>query len=166
MTTLLKENNLHAQISCWIGKVAKLFFALLAFVSIFFAVTSSAYAELVLNEYSAGVTPGQIRYVSQNSNLDSNGWGSWAHKASRECAYASQSMALSYLGKDVSPYYLCEGEYGQGKWQTYYAGSKATYEVPGIYIVSGSGVKSGSNAISTINSMLSDFLNDNNTGNF
>ena len=144
----------------------RLLSCLLTIVTLFsFFSSMVAYADPALNAYSEGVTRGQIRYVSQNSNLDSNGWGSWAHKAYGECAYASQSMALSYLGKDVSPYYLCEGEYGQGKWQTYYAGDKATYEVPGIYIVSGSGVKSGSSAINTINSMLSDFLNDNNIGN-
>ena len=120
-------------------------------------------SQILLREYSAGVAPGQIRYVSQNSSLSANGWGAYDYLAGGECGYASQSMALSYLGKDVSPEYLCYGEYSQGKWQTNYA---ITYDVPGISIVSGSGAKSGSDAVNTINTMLSNHIDDHNTGNY
>lgn len=74
--------------------------------------------ELVIYKYKENVSKGSIRYVYQlvknvsefakyNGNL---AWGKWSSVAGGECGYATQSMALSYLGKDVSPEYLVEGE--------------------------------------------------------
>lgn len=127
-----------------------------------FAATPSYHA------YSGGVTRGTIRYVSQStSTASANGWGAYASKANGECGYASQSMALSYVGKDISPEYLCHGEYALGKWHTGYGnGISGTYEIDGIRVVSGSGNPSGSAAVNTINSMLTNFINDNGRGQY
>ena len=127
-----------------------------------FAATPSYHA------YSGGVTRGTIRYVSQStSTASANGWGAHAFRANGECGYASQSMALSYIGKDVSPEYLCDGEYVSGKWHTGYGnGISGTYEIGGISVVSGSGNPSGSIAVNTINSMLKNFVNDNGRGQY
>ena len=127
-----------------------------------FAATPSYHA------YSGGVTRGTIRYVSQSTSTASvNGWGSYASKANGECGYASQSMALSYVGKDISPEYLCYGEYAQGKWHTGYGNNiSGTYEISGISVVSGSGNPSGGTAVNTINSMLTNFINDNGRGKY
>ena len=118
--------------------------------------------------YSGGVTRGTIRYVSQSTSTASdNGWGAYASKANGECGYASQSMALSYIGKDISPEYLCHGEYAQGKWHTGYGnGISGMYEIDGISVVSGSGNPTGSTAVNTINSMLTNFMNDNGKGQY
>ena len=118
--------------------------------------------------YSGGVTRGTIRYVSQStSTASANGWGAYASKANGECGYASQSMALSYIGKDISPEYLCHGEYAQGKWHTGYGnGISGMYEIGGISVVSGSGNPTGSTAVNTINSMLTNFMNDNGKGQY
>ncbi len=118
--------------------------------------------------YSGGVTRGTIRYVSQStSTASANGWGAYASKANGECGYASQSMALSYIGKDISPEYLCHGEYSQGKWHTGYGnGISGMYEIDGISVVSGSGNPTGSTAVNTINSMLTNFMNDNGKGQY
>ena len=118
--------------------------------------------------YSGGVIRGTIRYVSQStSTASANGWGAYASKANGECGYASQSMALSYIGKDISPEYLCHGEYAQGKWHTGYGkGISGTYEINGISVVSGSGNPSGITAVNTINSMLTNFINDNGRGQY
>ena len=118
--------------------------------------------------YSGGVTRGTIRYVSQSkSTAAANGWGAYASYANGECGYASQSMALSYIGKDISPEYLCYGEYAQGRWHTGYGNNiSGTYGIDGISVVSGSGNPSGSTAVNTINSMLNNFINDNGRGQY
>lgn len=82
--------------------------------------------EVAINSYHEWNGKGSIRYVSQNYNLRNNGWiasdgCNWTGKAGDECGYASQSMALSYVGVDFSPGDMCDGEYGHGrKWRTYW----------------------------------------------
>lgn len=88
--------------------------------------------EVAISPYHEWDGKGSIRYVSQNSNLKNNGWiasdgCNWTGKAGGECGYASQSMALSYVGIDFSPGDMCDGEYGHGrvKWRTYWDQSAA-----------------------------------------
>lgn len=64
-----------------------------------------------LSTYSSGVTKGTVRYVSQVYDLEKNGWiykkdgktYDYTSIAGGECSIASSSMALSYLGIDISP---------------------------------------------------------------
>ena len=105
--------------------------------------------------YSDGVQKGRIRFVSQNSDLSNNGWGSYTGIAGGECGYASQSMALSYIGKDVPPGQLCAEE-ASGIHQTEYGNPY----VSGVHCASGSGNISASDAPSILSKMLDDFTND------
>lgn len=96
--------------------------------------------ELVIYKYGESVSRGSIRYVYQlakgnpklfaeyNGNL---AWGKWSSVADSECGYATQSMALSYLGKDVSPEYLVEGEHTQ-KWSGTGYTNSFLYRISGI----------------------------------
>lgn len=113
--------------------------------------------KLTYTAYTDGVVRGQIRYVSQNSDLGNNGWGGYSSIARGECGFASQSMALSYIGKDVSPGWLC----GSGQLTSY----GSTYGVSGVKCVAGSSNVSGSEAVTRIKSMLTDFSMDGNKGN-
>ena len=113
--------------------------------------------KLMYTAYTDGVARGQIRYVSQNSDLSNNGWGGYSSIAGGECGFASQSMAFSYIGKDVSPGWLC----GSGQLTSY----GSTYGVSGVKCVAGSSNVSGSEAVTRIKSMLTDFSKDGNKGN-
>lgn len=56
--------------------------------------------------YSASVTVGTVRYMSQNRSsgyFNTNYWGSWASQADSECGTCSISMALSYVGINKTP---------------------------------------------------------------
>ena len=56
--------------------------------------------------YSASVTVGTVRYMSQNRSsgyFNTNYWGSWASQAGSECGTCSISMALSYVGINKTP---------------------------------------------------------------
>ena len=62
-----------------------------------------------VHPYSDGVTKGEIRYVDQAPNYaSSNGWGKYGAGSGGECNTACQSMALSYLGIDMSPEQLLD----------------------------------------------------------
>lgn len=115
--------------------------------------------ELVVTGYSKGIRTGTVRYVSQLFHKKQNGWGKYTGKG--ECGYASQSMALSYLGKDVSPGYLCKGEYREGRWRTGYT---STYNIKGVKCVEGSGKVSGKTALETLDKMLASLEADNKAG--
>lgn len=64
-----------------------------------------------LLSYPSGVSKGTVRHVSQVENLANNGWiykkngkiYDYRSIADGECALSSSSMALSYLGIDISP---------------------------------------------------------------
>ena len=116
-----------------------------------------ARTEVIYGAYTDGVKQGQIRYVSQNSDLSNNGWGEYSSIAGGECGFASQSMAFSYIGKDISPEWLC----GCGA-STHYG---STYGINGVKCVPGSGNSGGSEAVATMKSMLANFSTDGNKGN-
>lgn len=60
--------------------------------------------EIIVTPYSQGVTKGSFRYVDQTPGYQgSNGWGNRAGDSGGECCTACESMALSYMGIDVSP---------------------------------------------------------------
>lgn len=131
---------------------------------ILFGTYSNTFATTSYHAYSGGVSQGTVRYVSQKRDTaSSNGWGAYVGYASGECGYASQSMAFSYVGKDVSPEYLCRGEYAEGKWNTNYG---IQYNVSGISVVSGSGNQSGNTAYNRVNSMLNNHISDNGSGKY
>ena len=116
------------------------------------------------HDYSNGVQRGTIRYVYQNndgSGWQTNGWEGFS--GSGECGYASQSMALSYLGKDVSPGYLCRGEVVDGLWSTGY-GTGFTYGVEGIGVDTRSGVYGGAAAADAVQEMTAKFIADKGKG--
>lgn len=88
--------------------------------------------EVTITKYTDGCNRGSIRYVSQSNDLENNGWiadngNCWTEKAGGECGYASQSMALSYVGIDFSPGDMCDGEYAHenAQWHTYWDQSAA-----------------------------------------
>ena len=114
--------------------------------------------ELVFTDYSAGVHQGSVRYVSQISNLEANGWGNYQGIAKNECGYASQSMALSYIGIHASPGYLCEGE-RYGRWTTGF-GTSYTYGLDGVKVVPGSGNVGGNASVQLINRFYSAYESD------
>lgn len=83
--------------------------------------------EVKISPYHEWSGRGSIRYVSQIYNTTNNGWIAtdgcdMTKYAGGECGYASQSMALSYVGIDFSPGDMCDGEYkhGKAKWHTYW----------------------------------------------
>ena len=56
--------------------------------------------------YSSDVSCGTLRYVSQISGdpaFYSDYWGVWEGQAGSECLSASMSMALSYIGVNITP---------------------------------------------------------------
>lgn len=114
--------------------------------------------ELVFTDYSAGVHQGSVRYVSQISNLEANGWGNYQGIAKNECGYASQSMALSYIGIHASPGYLCEGE-RYGRWTTGF-GTSYTYGLDGVKVAPGSGNVGGNASVQLINRFYSAYESD------
>lgn len=74
--------------------------------------------DVSVHAYSGGVSTGSIRRVSQKSNLYANGWVynnvDYTGGAGSECGAASSSMAVSYLGVDISPGEICYRS-GNGK---------------------------------------------------
>ncbi len=74
--------------------------------------------DVSVHAYSGGVSTGSIRRVSQKSNLYANGWVynnvDYTGVAGSECGAASSSMAVSYLGVDISPGEICYRS-GNGK---------------------------------------------------
>lgn len=67
--------------------------------------TSAPNAE-VRSEYSSTVACGSIRYISQmsrNNYFYPEYWGSWAGRAGSECYTSCISMALSYIGINITP---------------------------------------------------------------
>lgn len=119
---------------------------------------------IMITDYSAGFSKGTIRYVYQLDNFKENGWGAYEKLAdkdcdgdpTRECGFASQSMALSYIGKDISPEWLCN------KKLTYY--TSYCYEIEGVAATEGSGIISGSASVEKMNRMLNNFVRDGNKG--
>lgn len=71
-----------------------------------------------------GVTKGSIRHIAQMSSSaywNSSNFGAFSSVASSECGTTSISMALSYLGVNMTPANL--GQY----WQNKYGGSGANF---------------------------------------
>lgn len=124
--------------------------------------------EVKVTNYTDGCNRGSVRYVSQNNDLENNGWiasngRSWTGKAGGECGYASQSMALSYIGIDFSPGDMCDGEYGydRANWHTFWDQTAAYGHSIGV----NSGVDEGSNIKETLINRVTNFKNDAGKGN-
>lgn len=128
------------------------------------------------HKYSDGVSKGSVRYVYQSGDLSNNGWGKWkdVHREkngvvtkslipSGECGYASQSMALSYLGIDASPEYLLDRE-ASGHGGTGYS---KTYGLDNVRVVKGSHNydDNPADAYNAVNYMLENFYQDSGVGN-
>lgn len=68
--------------------------------------------EVSVHRYKDGVSIGSIRRVSQKSDLYANGWEynnkDYTGFAGSECGAACSSMAVSYLGVDISPGEICD----------------------------------------------------------
>ena len=122
--------------------------------------------ELVIYKYKEGVSKGSIRYVYQLPKVpqlfaEYNGslaWGKWSSVAGVECGYATQSMALSYIGKDVSPEYLVDGE-RTNKW------TGTGYTAAFLYGISGITADYSPN-YTGIDRFLTRFENDNYEGKY
>lgn len=67
--------------------------------------------EVTVHVYGDAVSIGRIRRVSQQSELYENGWKynnrDYTNIAKSECGAACSSMAVSYLGVDISPGEVC-----------------------------------------------------------
>ena len=67
--------------------------------------------EVSVHPYKEGISIGSIRRVSQKSDLYANGWEynnkDYTGIAGGECGAACSSMAVSYLGVDISPGEIC-----------------------------------------------------------
>lgn len=75
------------------------------------------------------VKEGEVRYVDQSyGNERTNGWGSYADTANWSCLTACISMALSYLGIDMSPADLLNAKDGARYWTGFKSGER---DVPG-----------------------------------
>lgn len=72
-----------------------------------------AHREVSINDYSAGVSRGNIRYVNQyHVYNESNGWREEHRdgRSDRQCNWACESMAFSYLGIDQPPSSMHDSE--------------------------------------------------------
>ncbi len=66
-------------------------------------------------EYDPEVQVGTIRYISQLAGsglFDWNYWGGWGNQAGIECGTASISMALSYVGVNLTPQQILDAHGG------------------------------------------------------
>ncbi len=98
----------------------RLFCLISAFILIFTAYSSAIEPLTVDYNYSAEVTPGVIRYVSQirsSSTYQQDYWGRFSPWAHNECGTASVSMALSAIGINKTPLDL--GNYWISKGYTW-----------------------------------------------
>lgn len=90
-------------------------------------VTISSFSDSNGNRQS--VKEGNIRYVDQSyGNESTNGWGNYADTANWSCLTACISMALSYLGIDMSPADLLNAKAGNRYWTGFNSGER---DVPG-----------------------------------
>lgn len=81
--------------------------------------------------YSASVTVGTVRYMSQNRSsgyFNTNYWGSWASQAGSECGTCSISMALSYVGINKTPKDILDAHGGT----TYFDGWGVSMSSPSV----------------------------------
>ena len=94
-------------------------------------VEATPYARIDYEEDSQ-VKCGVIRYISQVATdeeyFHSSFWGSWESSAKHECGTSCISMALSYLGIDVTPQTILDT--GNGATMFGYAWGGATYTRP------------------------------------
>lgn len=96
---------------------------------------STQVCEVIISPFSdsngarKGVKEGEVRYVDQSyGNERANGWENYADTANWSCLTACISMALSYLGIDMSPADLLNAHNGERYWTGFYSGEK---DVPG-----------------------------------
>lgn len=76
--------------------------------------TCTSYARLQYG-YTPEVQVGTIRYISQIAGsglFDWNYWGSWGNQAGIECGTASISMAMSYIGVNLTPQQILDAHGG------------------------------------------------------
>ena len=125
-------------------RISIVMFVLLSMLSIFrlssdkvMAATTSSYSPYAKIEYSysASVSSGTIRYISQvpgGSRFNSAYWPSSAFGSysspRNECGTACVSMALSYIGINKTPKVMLEARNGV----TEYEGWGATYQTPSL----------------------------------
>ena len=105
-----------------------------SFILIFTAAVSAIEPVKLDYNYSSGVTPGVIRYVSQirsSSTYQQDYWGRFSPWAHNECGTASVSMALSAIGVSKTPLEL--GNYWISKGYTWGVPfSTVLNDVPGV----------------------------------
>ena len=76
--------------------------------------TCTSYAK-IRYEYDPEVQVGTIRYISQLAGsglFDWSCWGGWGNQAGIECGTASISMALSYVGVNLTPQQILDAHGG------------------------------------------------------
>lgn len=76
--------------------------------------TCTSFARLQYG-YTSEVQVGTIRYISQIAGsglFDWNYWGSWGNQAGIECGTASISMAMSYIGVNLTPQQILDAHGG------------------------------------------------------
>ena len=118
--------------------------------------SSSQEKTVEINSYSVGVNKGNITYVNQNNAYaNDNGWGAYSGYSNGECGYASQIMALSYVGIGVSPEELCRREYANHEIHTFW-GAEANYGY-NVDVVTGS---EGLTVHQNLTNMVTDYKND------
>ena len=79
-------------------------------------------------DYSAAVTSGTIRYISQISGskyFDSKYWGKWESYARKECGTCCISMSLSYIGINKTPLNILNEGGGKTIFQKAWGGATA-----------------------------------------
>ena len=94
------------------------------------AVSNPPYPQVEF-QYTDTVTPGVIRYTSQNQNsdvFDARYWNNDASAAQHQCLAACLSMTLSYVGVDATPGYILAQNGGVAKPSSSWGGS--TYSKP------------------------------------
>ncbi len=103
--------------------------------------------------YSETVTPGTIRWITQNKNsswYDYRYWKNWQYAASYECGTTCQSMALSYIGINETPYSLLTKENGLTRFTKIYAS--------GMTVKYGNGYTSQSEFTANLQSSINHYL--------
>ena len=77
--------------------------------------TCTSYAKTAVMNIHPEVQVGTIRYISQLAGsglFDWSYWGGWGNQAGIECGTASISMALSYVGVNLTPQQILDAHGG------------------------------------------------------
>lgn len=121
-----------------------------------------------IHDYDQGVERGTIRYCNQNPTYyDSNGWDeSYRWSCGWHCNRASESMAFSYLGIDVTPGDMEKPPFDKYEFAAMGVNTGYTAELPTANGETASVKIAGTNGFnrSVLDQCVADYMDDNGKG--